>query len=178
MIREATEADLHAILAIYNHAIVATTAVFSYAPHTLAMRAAWFAEKRAAGLPVFVAADPAAPDTVLGFATYGPFRAWPAYRYTVEHSVYVAGTARGRGIGRRLVADVVDHARSRDMHAVIAGIEAENVPSLRLHAALGFAEVAHFREVGYKFGRWLDLKFLELVLDTPAAPSDGVTAGA
>ena len=98
-LRGATEGDLSAILSIYNHAIETTTAVFDYRPHTLQMRGEWFHAKRSANLPIVVAAD---SEEVVGFATYGPFRAWPAYKYTVEHSVYVAPNSRRRGIGRAL----------------------------------------------------------------------------
>ena len=169
-VREATDADLPAILDIYNHAIETTTAVFSYAPHTLEMRRQWFAEKRAKGHPVLVAD---AAGQVAGFATYGPFRAWPAYRYSVEHSVYVAHGQRRRGFARGLMGQLLTRARAQDLHAVIGGIVSENAASLALHRQLGFEQVAHFREVGYKFGRWLDLTFMQVVLDTPAHPVEG-----
>ena len=168
-LRAAVEDDLPAILAIYNHAIEKTTAVFEYRPHTLAMRREWFRAKAAAGLPIVVAVE---EESVIGFASYGPFRAWPAYQDTVEHSVYVDASSRGRGVGGALLNEVVAEARRHDIHAVIAGITTDNLPSLRLHRALGFVEVAHFREVGYKFGRWLDLTFLQLLLDTPSHPSE------
>lgn len=169
-LRDATDADLGPILAIYNHAIVNTTAVFSYAPHTLDMRREWFETKRASGTPVIVAEDNA--GAITGFATYGPFRAWPAYKYSIEHSVYVAEHARRQGIARALMTDLIARARAQHYHAIIGGVVADNIASLRLHAALGFREVAHFREVGYKFGRWLDLKFVELLLPTPAEPRE------
>jgi L-amino acid N-acyltransferase len=168
-VRPAVENDLAGILEIYNHAIAHTTAVFDYHPQTLAARREWFRAKQAASWPVVVAGD---GGGVRGFATYGPFRAWPAYKYTVEHSVYVAEDARGCGIGASLVNAVVAEARKQDLHAVIAGIVATNAASLRLHQALGFAEVAHFRQVGYKFGQWLDLKFLQLLLDGPGTPAE------
>lgn len=168
-LRGATEKDLSAILAIYNHAIETTTAVFDYRPHTLQMRGEWFQAKRSANLPVVVAVD---NDDVLGFGTYGPFRAWPGYKYTVEHSVYVASTSRRCGIGRALVNQLVSEARRNLMHTVIAGIVSDNLPSLQLHRSLGFVDVGCVHEVGYKFGRWLDLMFLELLLDTPRSPEE------
>lgn len=167
LVRAADEHDLPAILAIYNDAIANTTAIFHYRPHTLDMRREWFDQKRTTGHPVFVAV---ADGNVVGFATYGPFRPWPAYQYTIEHSVYTAATARRRGVARALMRAVLDHAEKREYHAVIAGIVADNDASLRLHESLGFVEVAHFREVGFKFGRWLDLKFLQLLLPTPHRP--------
>jgi len=169
MIRHATESDLPQILAIYNHAIEHTTAVFEYRAHTLEMRREWFRAKQAASMPVFVFAG---GDRVLGFATYGPFRAWPAYKYSVELSVYVEPGARRRGIGGELVRAVIEDARRRELRVVMAGITADNQISLRLHERLGFREVAHIPQVGYKFGQWLDLKFLQLVLDGPRQPSE------
>jgi len=109
---------------------------------------------------------------VLGFASYGPFRAWPAYKYSVELSVYVAPDAWRRGLGTELVRAVVADARARDLHVVMAGITADNEISLRLHERLGFREVARIPEVGYKFGKWLDLKFLQLTLEGPSAPTE------
>ena len=168
-IRLAAEGDLEDILRIYNQAIEKTTAVFEYRPHTIEMRREWFRAKRAASLPVLVATESGA---VQGFASYGPFRAWPAYKYSVELSVYVDEGARGRGIGSALVQGVISDARARDLHVIMAGITSDNVVSLRLHEKLGFTEVAHIPEVGYKFGRWLDLKFLQIVLDGPRQPTD------
>jgi len=167
-LREATEEDLPAILTIYNEAIETTTAVFDYRPHTLHMRREWFQAKRSANLPVVVAAVNGAG--VIGFATYGPFRAWPAYKYTIEHSVYVAAQARRLGVGRELVKEIVSIARKNQMHSVIAGIVSDNLPSLKLHRSLGFVDAGCVHQVGYKFGRWLDLMFLELLLETPQAP--------
>ena len=168
-IRTATDDDLVDILRIYNHAIETTTAIFEYRAHTIEMRREWFRAKQAASLPVIVAME---ADKVAGFGTFGPFRAWPAYKYSIEHSVYVDAAARGRGIGTALVQHLLALARERNLHVVMAGITADNAVSLRLHERLGFTEVANIREVGYKFGRWLDLKFLELVLDGPRHPTE------
>lgn len=164
MVRDATEQDIVPILAIYNHAIETTTAVFSYEPHTLQMRREWFESKRVNGHPVLVAQR---GDRVAGFATYGAFRAWPAYSHTVEHSVYTAPEFRRQGIARSLMHALISQARASGLHAMVGGVVAENIESIRLHESLGFSEVAHFREVGYKFERWLDLKFFELLLGAP-----------
>jgi L-amino acid N-acyltransferase len=169
-IRAARETDLSDILEIYNQVILNTTAVYTYQPHTLDMRKAWYDDKVRDGYPVLVAEE---TGRVVGLSTYGPFRAWPAYKYTVENSVYVAAGQRGRGVARLLMTPLIEAARAQDYHAIIASIDATNEASLRLHRSLGFEEVAHFREVGYKFGRWLDLKFLELLLPTPANPTEG-----
>lgn len=161
-IRDAQENDLPAILDIYNDAILNTTAVYSEQPHTLRMREEWYHDRCTNNFPVFVAE---AEGSVAGFSSYGHFRAWPCYRFTVEISVYVAALQRGKGIGKLLLQPLIDCAREMNMHAVIAGISADNEVSLRLHQSFGFVEVAHFKEVGFKFNRWLDLKFLELILD-------------
>jgi phosphinothricin acetyltransferase len=160
-IRVATEADLPAMLEIYNHIIVHTTAVWHYEPHTLTMRQEWFQQRQQQGHPVLVA-DIA--GNIAGFSTYGPFRPWPGYKYTVENSVYVAESYRGRGVAKLLLSALIDCARKNQVHAIVAGIEAENSTSIALHEKFGFIEVAHFKEVGWKFDRWLDLKFLELLL--------------
>jgi len=170
IIREACEADVAAFLTIYNQVILHTTAVYAYEPQTLEARAAWYRDKLASGYPVFVAEE---SGQVIGFSSYGPFRAWPAYKYTIENSVYVAEGQRGKGVGKLLIQPLIDSARAKGYHAIIAGIDSSNDASLRLHASFGFVEVAHFREVGYKFGRWLDLTFLELLLETPERPVEG-----
>jgi L-amino acid N-acyltransferase len=169
-IRPARETDLPDILEIYNHVILNTTAVYQYVPQTLEMRKAWYDGKIKDGYPLFVAED---AGRVVGLSTYGPFRAWAAYKYTVENSVYVAADQRGKGIARLLMQPLIDAARAHDYHAIIASIDATNAASLQLHRSFGFEEVAHFKQVGYKFGRWLDLKFLELLLETPAEPEEG-----
>jgi phosphinothricin acetyltransferase len=169
LLRPAAAADLPAILDIHNDAVLTTTAIFDYAPQSLEARVAWFEAKQAAGWPVVIAADPA-DGAVLGYGSYGPFRAWPAYKYSVEHSVYVHKDRRGRGIGRQVLAGLLDEAARADYHTMVAGVVADNMASLALHRALGFEDVARFREVGYKFGRWLDLCFLQKMLRGPAAP--------
>lgn len=160
-LRNATEADLPAILDIYNEVILTTTAVYSEQPHTLQMREAWYHERRAAGFPVIVAE---ADGSIAGFGTYGHFRAWPCYRFTVEHSVYVHAGMRGQGISKVLLTEIISLATSAGMHALIAGVDSENSVSLQLHQKFGFEQVARFKEVGFKFNRWLDLIFLEKIL--------------
>jgi L-amino acid N-acyltransferase len=161
MIRPATVNDAPAILKIYNDAIINTTAVYSYDPVTLESRVEWLEQKQQGGWPVFVLEQ---NGNVLGFSSYGPFRAWPAYSHTIENSVYVHPRWRGHGIGKRLIPPLIEAARAGGMHALIAGIDASNDASLRLHTHFGFERVAHFKEVGFKFGRWLDLVFMELLL--------------
>ena len=166
-IRPALEQDLEAMLEIYNDVIVNTTAVYDYQPHTLEMRRQWFRIKEAQGFPVFVAAE---DGKVVGFSSIGPFRAWAAYKYSVENSVYVAADQRGKGIGKLLIAPLIEASVQLNMHTIIAGIDATNEASIMLHRSFGFKEVAHFKQVGYKFGRWLDLTFMQLLLRTPEQP--------
>lgn len=161
VIRDAREFDLAAMLAIYNDAVLTTTAVYDYKPRSSEQQVAWFKAKREQGLPVLVAEDGGA---IVGFASYGPFRPWPAYLHSVENSLYVAPETRGRGIGSALLPALIQRAAERCLHTMIAGIDATNEASLRLHAKFGFERVAQFREVGWKFERWLDLAFLQLML--------------
>ena len=166
-VRNATDADLPEILDIYNDVILTTTAVYDYKPHTIEMRKQWFDTKKEQGFPVFVADE---DGRVVGLSSIGPFRAWAAYKYSVENSVYVAKDCRGKGIASLLIPPLIDAAKKLQMHTIIASIDATNEASLKLHKHFGFEEVAHFRQVGFKFGRWLDLKFLQLILTTPDNP--------
>ena len=168
-VRKASADDLPAMLVIYNDIIINTTAVYDYTPHTLEMRRQWFSAKSAGGFPVFVAEE---DSKVIGFGSIGPFRNWSAYKYSVENSIYVAAEQRGKGVGKLLLPPLIRAAEEMNMHTVIASIDDTNISSLRLHEKFGFKEVAHFKQVGYKFGRWLDLKFLQLILQTPEHPVD------
>lgn len=156
-IRDATEADLPAILAILNQAIRETTAIWHTAEATLEARRDWMRERQGRGLPVLVAVE---GGKVLGFATFGDFRPFAGYAGTVEHSLYVDPAAQGRGLGRSLLAALVDRARAMRLHVMVAGIEAGNQASVALHRAAGFEEAGLLREVGRKFDRWLDLLFM------------------
>ena len=160
IVRTATENDIQPMLDIYNEVIKNSTAVFQYDPHTLEMRKEWFAKKREENHPVFIAEE----NEVVGFSTFGQFRNWQAYKYSVENSVYVKADQRGKGIGKLLLKPLIDAAKELELHTIIAGIVADNEASIALHKQFGFVEVAHFKEVGYKFNRWLDLKFLQLML--------------
>ncbi|HEV8390198.1 MAG TPA: GNAT family N-acetyltransferase [Dongiaceae bacterium] len=166
VIRDGRETDLTELLAIYNDAVLTTTAVYDYQPRTAEQQAAWYQAKRDQNLPVLVAESAGA---VVGFASYGPFRPWPAYLHSIENSLYVAADWRGRGIGSLLLPALIRRATDRGLHTMIAGIDAANQASLRLHAKFGFQPVAQFREVGWKFERWLDLTFLQLMLERSAA---------
>jgi len=168
MVRAATESDLPALLAIYNEVITTSTAVYALEPSALDERQAWLSSRCAMGFPVLVAV--ASRDDVLGFASFGEWRgAWPGYRYTVEHSVHVRHDVRGQGVGRALVEALFSRALALGKHVMIGGIDAANEASIRFHERLGFERVAHFREVGRKFDRWLDLVFMQRFLDRPGA---------
>ena len=160
-IRNATENDLPQMLEIYNDIIINTTAVWQYDTHTLEMRKEWFKTKQEQGFPVFVAEE---NGTIVGFSTYGSFRAWQGYKHTVENSVYVASNQRSKGIGKLLMPPLIQAAKRQGIHAIVAGIDGTNEVSIKLHQQFGFIEVAHFKEVGWKFNKWMDLKFLELIV--------------
>jgi phosphinothricin acetyltransferase len=167
-----TEA-LHApaILDILNHAIVTSTALYDYQPRNLANMVTWFAAKRAGDFPVIGAFGEG--GELLGFSSYGAFRAFPAYKYTVEHSVYVHHAHRGKGLGKILMNAVIEAAQSQGKHVMVGAIDAANEASLKLHSDLGFERVGTMPQVGFKFGRWLDLALVQRVLATPAQPVDG-----
>jgi phosphinothricin acetyltransferase len=158
-----------AILDILNEAIVNSTALYDYEPRPAEAMAGWFKAKDAGRFPVIGALG---EQALLGFASYGSFRAWPAYKYSVEHSVYVHRDHRGKGIGIALMRKLVDAAREQDYHVMVGGIDATNAASVRLHEKLGFVHAGTIRHAGFKFGRWLDLAFYQLLLDTPARPVD------
>jgi L-amino acid N-acyltransferase YncA len=153
--------DLGEVLAIYNEVIRNSTAVFSDIEFSAERGADWFSAKRGSGFPFIVARD---ASGIVGFGSFGEFRAWPCYRHSVEHSIHVRSDRRGQGIGRALLVELKARAAAMDKHVMIAGIDADNRASIHLHESLGFSAVGRFREVGFKFGRWLDLVFLECIL--------------
>ncbi|MFW0700099.1 N-acetyltransferase family protein [Pantoea sp. R13S299] len=168
IIRAANESDADVIAEIYNDAVLNTTAIWNESRVDVANRIAWIHSRQQAGFPVIVAADD--EDSVLGYASYGDWRPWDGYRHTVEHSVYVHKNARGQGIGDALMRTLIQLACEGKKHVMVAGIESENRASIMLHKKLGFAEVGTMKEVGNKFGRWLDLTFMQLRLDDRSHP--------
>ncbi|MCS3731246.1 GNAT family N-acetyltransferase [Bradyrhizobium betae] len=167
IVRDATLEDAEDILAIYNFAAINTTAVWTDGPADLASRRAWMSARQEAGYPVLVAMK---GRQVVGFASFGDFRPFPGYRHTVENSVYVGEQHHRLGVGRSLLAALIERANGLNKHAMIAGIEAANAASIGLHASLGFAEVGRMPEVGCKFGRWLDLVFMQKRLANGVRP--------
>lgn len=159
------------ILEILNEAIRNSTALYDYHPRQPASMDAWFDAKEHGGYPVIGAVDEL--NRLVGFASYGPFRAWPAYKYSIEHSLYVESGRRGQGIGRLLLGTIIERARQQDYHMLIGGIDAQNAASVALHRRFGFELCGQVRHAGFKLQRWLDLHFYQLILDTPAHPTDG-----
>ena len=167
IIRPATTADLPAILAIYNEAVLNTTATADYEPSTLEARTLWYTERMQKGLPVFVAEE---ADEIFGWSSLSPYHARIGYRFSAEISVYVAAERRGQGVGRQLLPPLIEAGRARGLHLLIASIDSENEASIRLHAAYGFQIVGKLSEVYTKFGRWLGVIYMELRLSDEAAP--------
>ncbi|REH80952.1 N-acetyltransferase [Staphylococcus felis] len=161
MIRLIKEQDLPEILDIYNDAIVNTTAVYTDELSTMEERRSWMRQKEVQQIPIFVYEE---EGRVAGFATYGPFRAWPLYKYTVEHSIYVRASYRQKGIASQLLERLIKEAKEKGYHTLIAGIDSSNSGSFALHQKYGFVEVGVIKEVAHKFDRWLDLVFLQKFL--------------
>jgi L-amino acid N-acyltransferase len=160
-LREAKEADLAAMREIYNDVVRTCDAIFTETERSPVEQDQWWRDRVDANLPVLVAVE---DFVVVGYASYGPFRPWPGYRHTVEHSVYVRADRRRGGHGRALLAELVSRARDADAHVMIAGVDGGNTASLALHEAYGFRNAGRLREVAIKHDRWLDLVFLELDL--------------
>lgn len=159
------------MLAILNEVIVNSTAIYDYVPRTPAMMQSWFDAKETGNYPVVgLMAD---DGTLYGFGTYGAFRNWPAYKYTVEHSIYVEKSHRGRGLGAKLLPAIIEAALEQQYHVMIGGIDGSNAASIALHEKFGFTRCGEIRQAGYKFGRWLDLVFYQLILPAPARPTEG-----
>lgn len=159
------------ILDIFNDAILNSTALYDYKPWTMDTMKVWFETKAQHNFPVIGIVDD--EGVLMGFGSYGQFRMRPAYKYTIENSLYVHRDHRGKGLGKILLNEIISHATSQNFHSIIAVIDASNEISLDLHRKAGFTQVGVFREVGYKFGRWLDAAFLQLNLETPEMPEEG-----
>jgi L-amino acid N-acyltransferase len=158
-IRPAVHSDLPAIHEIYNDAVLNTTASYDYEPRPMEARVAWFEKHEQQRLPVFVALDES--GRVVGWSSLSFYHERMGYRFTVENSVYVAASERGRGVGSQLMPPLLESARSLGLRAIIAAIDADNEASVRLHARFGFVEVGRFKQVGFKFNRWLDVVYME-----------------
>jgi phosphinothricin acetyltransferase len=167
-IRDALPADLPGILSIYNDAVANTTAIWNDSLVDLANRQAWYDLRQQQGYPILVAAD--GTGQVLGYASFGDWRPFDGFRHSVENSVYVRDGQRGLGLGAKLLAPLLDRARACGKHVVVAAIESGNASSIRLHERHGFSVTGQMPQVGTKFGRWLDLTFMQLILAPGAMP--------
>lgn len=169
VIRPAMRDDLPGILEIYNEAVLNTTATADYEPQTLEKRARWFDDHARTNLPIFVAED--ADDRVVGWSSLSPYHGRFGYRFSAENSVYVAADQRGRGIGKLLLPPLIEAGQQLGLHAIIASVDASNEASIRLHASCGFEYAGRLREVYCKFGRWLDVIYMERLLNDLPPPS-------
>ncbi|MCI0360553.1 MAG: N-acetyltransferase family protein [Planctomycetaceae bacterium] len=180
-IRLATAADLPAINDIYNHYVLHCTCTYQTEPETIESREAWFAEHPPEKYPVIVAelaelgtpqrAFPTEPSRVVGWGSLSKFRPRAAYAPTAEPSVYIHHEFLGHGLGRVLLVELIARARAAGFHSLIGGSSADRAASVALQESLGFTRVAHLKEVGYKFGKWLDVTYFQLMLD--GGPSTG-----
>lgn len=170
ILRDAELSDLPAILNIYNECVLNTTICMVYEPHTLEYRTKWFNERKEKGHPVIVVQI---EDDVVGFGSYAEFRSAPAYKYSVENTVYLDKRCRGRGVSKLIMDYLIKHAEDHDFHSIVAVINATNTVSIKLHEKYGFELVGKFKEIGFKFGEWVDISFYQLILRTPAHPVDG-----
>jgi len=162
IIRDAVSADLPAIRDIFNDAVLNTTAIWMDSTVDLANREAWFAARAQQGYPILVAID--AADEVVGYASFGDWRPFDGFCNTVEHSVYVRSDQRGKGLGPVLMQALIERAKTCGKHVLVAAIESGNAASIRLHERLGFITTGQMPQVGRKFGRWLDLTFMQLIV--------------
>ena len=167
IVRHASKEDCAAIGEIYNHAVLHTAAIWNDKTVGTDNRIAWFEARTFAGYPVLVSEE---DGTITGYASFGDWRAFDGFRHTVEHSVYVHPGHQGKGIGRTLMKALIIEARKIGKHVMVAGIEAQNHASIHLHETLGFVTTGQMPQVGTKFGRWLDLTFMQLQLDERSDP--------
>jgi phosphinothricin acetyltransferase len=161
IIRKAVFEDIESILNIVNHAILHTTANYLYEAQTIEDQQKWWEDKQKKQFPVLVAT---VDKNVVGFATYGTFREKIGYRFTVEHSVYVAPEYINQGIGSKLLTALIELAKSEGYHTMIGAIDAENQDSIKFHEKFGFTQAGLIKQAAFKFDRWLDLQFVQLML--------------
>lgn len=160
LIRAAVAADAAYLQSIYNVEVETSTATFDLVARTLEDQQGWITDRSGAHVAVVAEID----DEVVGFGSLSPYKERPAYATTVEDSVYVHRAHHGQGVGRAILTDLVTTAGMHGFHAVIARIVGDHAASIALHSAVGFEQVGREREVGRKFGRWLDVVIMERIL--------------
>lgn len=160
-IRKYTTADCQAILDIINYNILHSTVIYDYEPRTLATQLHIFEDKLAKGFPIVVAEK---NNEVVGFGYYSEFRFRDAYKFTVEHSVYIHKDYQGQAIGKRILEHLIMLAREQKLHTMIGVIDAENTGSIFFHEKMGFEIVGTIKDSGYKFDRWLHSVFMQIML--------------
>jgi phosphinothricin acetyltransferase len=165
-IRDAVLADFDQITAIYNEILTNSTAIYNDRPATREDRIAWWRGRQKQGYPMLVATG---GSRIAGFATFGDFRSWPGYRFTVEGTVHIDSGSRGQGIGTELLKTLIVRAKALGKHTMIAGVDSENAASLRFLERLGFQRVGRLQEVGFKFNRFLNLVFLQYWITPPVS---------
>ena len=161
MLRKAEEKDFLDILDIYNDAILNTTALYVYTPYSMEEIQLWYTQKYKNGYPIFVWEE---KNKVVAFATFGPFRTYPAYQYTIEHSVYVHPDYRKKGLATYLIKEIITFAREKGYVTLIGVIDSNNKGSIHIHEKMGFTFSGKITKAGYKFETWLDLVFYQLEL--------------
>lgn len=165
IIRNAASRDLPVILEIINQAILTTTAIYDYEARTLEEQTAWFEKMIFDGMPVIVAEH---DKKVIGYGSYNIFKPKIGYKFSVEHSIYLNEKSRGIGVGGKLLGSLIQRARESGLHTMIGIIDAANRGSIEFHKKYGFIEKGYLREVGYKFDQWLDVVYMQLILDNEA----------
>ena len=169
-IKDCTEKQLPEILSIFNDAIINSTALYDYKIRTMDMMDTWYVDKQKTNSPIIGIFD--IENTLMGFATFGQFRVRPAYKYTVEHSLYIRNDKRGLGLGKILLRNIITKAKEQNFHVMVGVIDASNSVSIKLHKNEGFELSGIMKQVGFKFGKWLDAAFFQLILSTPEYPED------
>jgi len=169
-IKPCDETQSPEMLEMFNDAIINTTSVYDDKPRTMEFMVDWYNSKLKGGYPLIGLFD--IHDNLLGFGTYGSFRSRPAYKYSIEHSIYVRNDMRGRGYGKVLLKEIIAQAIRDDYHMIVGGIDSDNAISISFHEKMGFEFSGKIKHAGYKFGKWLDLSFYQLILNTPLNPKE------
>jgi phosphinothricin acetyltransferase len=159
------------ILAIFNDAILTSTALYDYKSRNMDDMKSWFEVKNQNSYPVIGIVDEM--EKLLAFGSYGQFRTWQAYKYSIEHSLYVEKSHRGKGLGKIILSELIQAARKQQYHCMVAGIDSTNIASIKLHKQYNFEHCGTIKQVGFKFNSWLNLDFYQLLLDSPSNPTDG-----